>query len=101
MPVRSSPGGAQGSVWARPQASRARLRAFAVTLLKLPIHLYRLILSPLIGPSCRYLPTCSAYALEALEHHGPMHGAWLALRRISRCHPFGGSGFDPVPPARG
>lgn len=72
-----------------------------MTLLKLPVHAYRLLVSPLIGPKCRYLPTCSAYALEALEQHGTVRGTWLALRRIARCHPFGGSGFDPVPPARG
>jgi hypothetical protein len=51
-------------------------------------------------PSCRYAPTCSAYALEALEVHGGARGSWLALRRLARCHPFGGSGFDPVPPTR-
>lgn len=65
--------------------------------LKLPIHVYRLGISPLIGPRCRFQPTCSAYALEALERHGPIRGLWLAVRRIMRCHPFGGFGYDPVP----
>ncbi|MDW8370335.1 MAG: membrane protein insertion efficiency factor YidD [Geminicoccaceae bacterium] len=60
---------------------------------------YRLLLSPVRGPSCRYLPTCSEYALEALERHGAWRGGWLALRRVARCHPWGGSGFDPVPSA--
>jgi hypothetical protein len=58
---------------------------------------YRLFVSPLLPPSCRYAPTCSAYALEALQAHGPVRGAWLAARRIARCHPWGGSGYDPVP----
>jgi putative membrane protein insertion efficiency factor len=51
--------------------------------------------------NCRFQPTCSAYALEALEKHGAIRGSWLALRRILRCHPGGGSGYDPVPPGRG
>lgn len=58
---------------------------------------YRLVVSPLLGPSCRYLPSCSGYALEAIERHGPLSGGWLALKRILRCHPWGGSGYDPVP----
>jgi uncharacterized protein len=66
-----------------------------------PVHLYRWLLSPLLGPSCRYLPTCSDYALEALARHGVAIGAWLALRRILRCHPWGGFGYDPVPACQG
>ena len=69
-------------------------------LLQLPIHLYRWFLSPILGSNCRYQPTCSAYALEALEMHGVRRGAALAVRRICRCHPWGGAGFDPVPEAR-
>ncbi len=65
------------------------------------IHVYRLTLSPLIGRNCRFQPTCSAYALEALEKHGAWRGSWLVLKRLGRCHPvkaFGaGSGYDPVP----
>jgi uncharacterized protein len=61
------------------------------------IRLYRYCLSPLIGPSCRYLPTCSDYAEEAVRRHGLARGGWLAATRLSRCHPWGGSGYDPVP----
>ncbi|MAQ85737.1 MAG: membrane protein insertion efficiency factor YidD [Maritimibacter sp.] len=63
----------------------------------LPVHAYRLLLSPWIGHSCRFTPTCSVYALEALERHGAFKGGWLALRRIARCNPWGGSGVDNVP----
>ena len=66
-------------------------------VVSLPVKLYRATFSPLVGMNCRYHPTCSAYALEALEKHGAIEGSWLAARRILRCHPFGGSGFDPVP----
>jgi putative membrane protein insertion efficiency factor len=73
-------------------------RRLAVAPLILLIKLYKYLVSPLIGPRCRYLPTCSDYALEALARHGPVHGGWLAVRRISRCHPWGDFGYDPVPP---
>ena len=62
------------------------------------IRLYQLTLSPLFAGSCRFEPSCSRYATAALEAHGLMRGAWLAVRRLARCHPFGGSGLDPVPP---
>ena len=68
-------------------------------LLMAPILAYRYLISPMIGPRCRYLPTCSDYAVEALKVHGPFKGLWLALRRLMRCGPFGGHGYDPVPPA--
>ena len=58
---------------------------------------YQLIISPHLPPSCRYYPSCSAYALEALGKHGALKGSWLAVRRILRCHPFRPGGFDPVP----
>lgn len=70
----------------------------AIWALSLPIRFYRSVISPLIGANCRYAPSCSSYALEALERHGALKGGWLALRRISRCHPWCGSGYDPVPP---
>ena len=63
------------------------------------IRLYQLFLSPVLPPSCRYLPTCSDYAIEALAQHGALAGSFLALRRLARCHPWGGSGYDPVPTA--
>lgn len=61
------------------------------------VTLYARLISPMLAPSCRFQPTCSSYALEAIEVHGGIKGVWLALRRIGRCHPWGGQGFDPVP----
>lgn len=58
---------------------------------------YQLFISPLLPASCRYYPTCSSYAIEAIEKHGVISGSWLAIRRIARCHPFRPGGFDPVP----
>lgn len=77
----------------------AMLRGLVVGLLSLPIHGYRAVISPLLGPRCRYYPSCSAYALEALRIHGPLRGGWLAARRIIRCHPLREGGHDPVPTA--
>lgn len=62
------------------------------------VRLYQLLVSSWLAPSCRFTPTCSAYAREALARHGAILGTWLALRRLARCHPWGGSGYDPVPP---
>lgn len=66
-------------------------------LLLIPIYFYRLCISPLLPPSCRFTPTCSEYAVQAIRRHGPFKGTWLAVRRILRCRPGGGSGYDPVP----
>ena len=66
-------------------------------LMSLPVLAYRAVFSPWVGHNCRYDPTCSAYALEALRKHGGIKGGWLALRRIGRCHPWGGVGVDDVP----
>ena len=77
------------------------MRKFAVALLSAPIHAYRVLVSPLLPKSCRFTPSCSAYALEALALHGPVKGLWLTVKRLARCHPIswlgGSSGFDPVP----
>ncbi len=67
-------------------------------VVKLPIRFYQLSISPMFPASCRYVPTCSQYALEAIELHGIIKGGVLAAKRIGRCHPWGGSGYDPVPP---
>lgn len=73
------------------------LRRAVIFLLCLPIRFYQVCISPMTPPSCRFTPTCSQYAIEAIRRHGPLRGSWLALRRILRCHPWGGSGYDPVP----
>jgi len=66
-------------------------------LVILAVRLWQIGPSQLMGPNCRYLPTCSAYAIEAVEKHGAIKGGWLAGKRLLRCHPWGGSGYDPVP----
>lgn len=63
----------------------------------LPIRLYQVSISPLLGKSCRFEPTCSHYAIQAIEEWGVIKGSWLATKRIFRCHPWGGHGYDPVP----
>lgn len=70
---------------------------FLARLLSLVVLFYRGAISPLFPPSCRFTPTCSRYALEALRRHGALKGSWLTLKRLLRCHPWGGSGYDPVP----
>lgn len=76
----------------------AGLRRLPRLLLRAPILFYRYTLSAFMGRQCRYLPTCSAYADEAISRHGAWAGGWIGLARICRCHPWGGHGFDPVPP---
>ncbi|MFV0365805.1 MAG: membrane protein insertion efficiency factor YidD [Mangrovibacterium sp.] len=71
-----------------------------VWLLLLPIKFYRAAISPLFPPVCRYTPTCSQYAMDALKVHGPLVGLWLATKRILSCNPWGGHGHDPVPPKK-
>ncbi len=66
--------------------------------MKTLIQAYKRFISPMLPVACRYVPTCSDYALEALERHGPLRGSWLAVKRLARCHPFAGHGYDPVPP---
>jgi putative membrane protein insertion efficiency factor len=80
----------------------SRVRGAAAAALIAPIRFYRAFISPLFPPACRFQPTCSQYAIEAIRTHGPLKGLGLAARRLARCHPItwlgGSSGFDPVPP---
>jgi putative membrane protein insertion efficiency factor len=69
-------------------------------VLRALIRFYQWFMSPLLGPNCRFHPTCSAYALEAVERHGALDGSWMAAKRICRCHPWNDGGYDPVPDAR-
>ena len=71
-------------------------RIFSLLLI-IPIKIYQTIISPLLGPSCRFTPTCSQYAVEAIQKYGPFKGSWVSFKRIIKCHPWGGSGYDPVP----
>ncbi|MPY72695.1 MAG: membrane protein insertion efficiency factor YidD [Alphaproteobacteria bacterium] len=71
----------------------------AASALRGIIRVYQLCLSPFCAGSCRYLPSCSEYARDAIAQHGARRGAWLGLTRVLRCHPWGGDGYDPVPPA--
>ena len=87
-------GAARGS---RVLYQRYRARVMCAAL-RGAIRVYQLFLSPLLLPSCRYVPSCSEYAAEAIGRHGALQGSVLALRRLARCHPWGGSGYDPVPP---
>ena len=77
------------------RALEALVRGVLLTL----IRAYQLLLSPLLGGRCRYVPSCSVYAQEAIRRFGPWRGGWLALKRLGRCHPWGGYGYDPVPDA--
>ena len=76
---------------------RGRLAQIFAWILKAPIYLYRWTLRPWLGWPCRHLPTCSDYALEAIERNGAWRGFWLTVARLSRCQPWGSAGFDPVP----
>ncbi len=80
--------------WNKCLALCKRILAFPLIVL---VKFYQYCISPLKPPCCRFTPTCSQYALQALRKHGPLKGGWLTLRRILRCHPWGGSGYDPVP----
>ena len=74
------------------------MRSLLTRLFKAPVHIYRYFISPIIGPRCRFYPSCSDYCLQALEKHGPLHGLWLTFKRLLACHPWSGrQGYDPVP----
>ena len=73
------------------------MKRLFTSILLLPVYFYKACISPLTPASCRFVPTCSEYAVEALKKHGPLKGLYLTTKRILRCHPWGGSGYDPVP----
>ena len=79
---------------------RRPAEGLAVRVALAALRAYKVLLSPLFTGACRFHPSCSTYAADALRAHGLVAGAWLAVRRLARCHPFGGSGYDPVPPRR-
>jgi uncharacterized protein len=83
-----------------PDAVPARRPGPVARVLLVPIHLYRRWISPVLPPTCRFEPSCSAYAVEALTTHGALRGTWLTVRRLARCAPWGRAGYDPVPPRR-
>lgn len=88
---------ARGDEAGKPAEAAARPVGVAGRLLISLLRIYRRWLSPVLGQNCRFHPTCSRYAIEAIELHGVRRGSWLAVRRISRCHPFHAGGLDPVP----
>tara|TARA_E500000081_G_C5992464_1_gene287437 strand:- start:40 stop:261 length:222 start_codon:yes stop_codon:yes gene_type:complete len=73
------------------------MKNFFSLIFIIPIKIYQILISPLLGPSCRFTPTCSQYTIEAIQKYGPLKGGWLGFKRILRCHPWGGCGHDPVP----
>lgn len=79
------------------ESLRKPMRKLITAILLLPILFYQRCVSPFTPPSCRFTPTCSEYARQAIVKHGPVKGLWLAVKRLLRCHPWGGSGYDPVP----
>jgi hypothetical protein len=82
---------------AAPIRANGRKRALLAYALLAVVRGYQVLLSPIVGGACRFEPSCSRYVAEAIERHGAARGAWLGIRRLARCHPFGSSGFDPVP----
>ncbi len=77
--------------------SKTALALCLRTAAKAPVHLYRYVMSPLLGPRCRHVPTCSQYALDAIDGNGAWAGLWLTVGRVARCHPWGTGGYDPAP----
>lgn len=76
------------------------IKRFLSTILIIPVKFYQLFISPFLPKSCRHIPSCSNYTIEALKVHGPIKGLWLSIKRIARCNPWGTSGYDPVPPKK-
>ena len=87
----------EGPVRSSGQQPTAKSQQLLSAPFILAIRLYQAMLGPLLGGHCRFHPTCSAYAIEAYKVHGPVRGSWLTLRRLAKCHPLGGGGYDPVP----
>ena len=79
------------------QRSLKLFKSIAILPLVAIVRFYQLFISPLTPPSCRFTPTCSQYALQALRKHGLVKGSWLTIKRLAKCHPWGGSGYDPIP----
>ena len=79
------------------QMTNEKWKTFVRKFFLLPVYFYRVFISPLTPPACRYTPTCSQYMVEAVLKYGIFKGGWLGIKRICRCHPWGGSGYDPVP----
>jgi putative membrane protein insertion efficiency factor len=96
----TSTGGQQAPAGQEPVQPARKRQSAGARVLVLLVTGYRRFVSPVLPPSCRFYPSCSAYALEAVQVHGALRGSWLAVRRLSRCHPFHAGGLDPVPPAR-
>jgi putative membrane protein insertion efficiency factor len=94
-PATEHPSPAPRAAW--PAAAGRHLVRLPAYLLFLLVRSYQVMLSPLLPAACRYTPSCSAYAVEAVQRHGALRGGWLAVRRIARCHPFRPGGYDPVP----
>jgi putative membrane protein insertion efficiency factor len=76
---------------------KEKIRQAIIFIALIPVYFYRFCISPFTFASCRYTPTCSEYALQAIKKYGPFKGGWLAVKRIGRCHPWGGHGYDPLP----
>lgn len=76
------------------------IKKMVTAILVFLLRVYQALISPFFPGACRYHPTCSEYVVQAVKIHGPLRGGWLGIRRIGRCHPWGGSGYDPVPPAK-
>ena len=86
-----------GEINHKSAISNDQWKVFVRKLFLLPVYFYRAFISPLTPPACRFTPTCSQYMVEAVLKHGILKGGWLGIKRILRCHPWGGSGYDPVP----
>lgn len=86
--------------WGGIESGRGRMRRIVAEVAILPVRIYQYCISPLFPAACRYEPTCSQYMIEAIRVHGVIKGGFLGIKRICRCHPWGGSGWDPVPPRK-